>query len=339
VDNKMPWIIAGIFGLFVAGAIVWVVFFPQPTPPNSETTRAGMLTIQRPAEPITLILPAAPSGGADAGDHYAAAIKARQDYRKPINDVIAHMRDIMATPPKYTLTDADLALLKRVADPIAAGAAQAKMTYYFRLTPKEMAPPFNPAAALAFQEIADVPMVLTYQHVANGAAEYPQAEKRLFELLTIGYHLMAERARLDIVRCGLGLQGAACDLLEQLYGKWDKPDRRKQVQAYRRGLLEMRGVYSDLKMVTRKLVKHEGALTLHPGNIFNLAENHADRCVRVEAIIGLGMVKMTCTGRGDRRYAWKLIRKYLADGDPIEQAAARVAEAMDQKVLDRWTSQ
>jgi hypothetical protein len=71
----------------------------------------------------------------------------------------------------------------------------------------------------------------------------------------------------------------------------------------------------------------------HPGDVFNLAANHADRAIRVEAIVVLGIIRHGQIGRGDQRTVRKLIDKYLESSDELEAAAAKAAHEMTQEDL------
>jgi hypothetical protein len=87
--------------------------------------------------------------------------------------------------------------------------------------------------------------------------------------------------------------------------------------------------YNELFAVVWRIQRRGRVYGPHPGDIFNLVENHQDRAVRVEAILGLGVVKLTVAGRGDRRRTAKLIGEKLLSEDEIERAAAGCAESLD----------
>ncbi len=126
-------------------------------------------------------------------------------------------------------------------------------------------------------------------------------------------------------------------------GCFDSPPEelpsREQAREYHDGLGGMSSVYTDLDNVIRTFERQEsGAHGPHPGDIFNLVANHADRAVRVEAILRLGVVKLTCVSRGDHKRVRDLINEKLDSDDPIEQAAAKCADALDEKGLNRLIS-
>ncbi len=335
MGSRLGWIIAGIFvaGVVVIAVLVVYQQFYRPTPPTSATTARGRLSLQQPSEPITLVVPAEPSGEGDAGDDYLRAVqayRANPRIREICGRAGALMRD------QYRPTPAELALLRPVAEAIRAGAQKRKMTYTWR-EHKEFRVPYVAPEASELQEITDVPVFLHHYHVAAGEASYPQAERCLFDEFILGWHMMNERARLTVVRRGFGLQKHACQGLMQLYAaKWNKPDRHAAVKRYREDLVLVSGVYGDLEdRVLWRIRTEIGLSGPHPGDVFNLAENHADPAVRRHATVVLGVVKLTCRQRADKRYVRRLIARKLRSSDEIEREAARTAEAFDQEELNR----
>jgi hypothetical protein len=291
--------------------------------------------LQKPAEPLTTLLSSAPDGEGNAADDYRQAWKSYEKNNEAIKAMFKHYYALMKD--EYRLTDDDVALLNLVAKPIASGAAKKDMSFYLS---EQMKVSYDrPIEAERFQSIVDAPRMLFAHYIGKGEAGYPAAEKCIFDVLALGQHLINERARLDIVRTGIGLQKIACETLVQLYGKWDKPERIKAVRAYRTGLEDMSNIYTELDTVVRTFARQEsGANGPHPGDIFNLVANHADRAVRVEAILSLGSVKLTCASRGDHKRVRDLIDDKLDSDDPIEKSAAKCADALDEKDLKRLIS-
>ncbi len=335
MGNRLGWILAGIFGAFVIIVLVVVLFFPSPTDPTQATTGPGMLKLQRPSEPLTTLLPSAPDGEGNAADDYRQAMKSYDKNTEAIRAMLKHYYALMKD--EYRLTDDDVALLNSVAKPIAAGAAKKDMSFYFS---ERMEVTYDrPVEAERFQSIVDAPHILFAHYIGKGEAGFAAAEKCIFDVLVLGQHLIDERARLDIVRTGIGLQKNACESLGHLYAKWNKPERIKAVREYRAGLGDMSSIYTDLDNVIRTFARAESdANGPRPGDIFNLVANHADRAVRVEAILSLGMVKLTCAGRGDHKRVRDLINEKLDSDDPIEKSAAKCADALDEKGLNRMLS-
>jgi len=328
MGNKLAWIIGGVVGGLLAVFILWLVLFPPPTPPTRATTGEGRLELKRPTEAVTLVLPAAPTGAGDAGADYNEALEKYRENRRAVNDILRRIREM--NRGTYRPSQEDLRTLRAVYGPISNGAGKAKMTFYFLHTPKVIKPPYITEVKKQFLELQFVPIFLAAYHITLGAEHYPKAEKCLFDAFTMGWHLAEERSRMDVVRRGFGLQKAACVDLKHLYGAevWNKPQRRAAVERYRRNVEIASGVYLDLdKEVFRNMRGRRGP---HPGDVFNLAENHADVAVRRMGTLWLGIVKLTCSERGDKKYVRKLIARKLRSKDEIERECARAASELDQ---------
>ena len=331
MGNKLPWILAGVFGAFVVAVIVKFVVLPAPTGPAA-TAPPAMLALRQPEEPLSLVIGSEPSGAGNAGNDYKLAMDAYQANKRDIEKIMRRGRGIARK--EYRYTPEELAVLKNVADHVAAGAGKEKMSL---CSADEIRMPYYPFKADQYQQLMDVLDVLTLHYrMAEDEKGYAQAEKCYFDMLVMGRHMVDERGRFLIVHRGIGIQEIACDGLVRLYGRWQKPDKLKNAKAYRNGLLALGNQYSDLRNVLRTLDPKWGSQ--HPGDIFNLVANHADPAVRVEAIIRLGQVTHSLLGRGDRRRLRQLIEAKLASDDEMEQAAARAADTMtadDVRALDR----
>lgn len=328
MGGKLPWVIAALVGGLLAIFIVWVVFFPQPTLPTLATAAAGKLELKTPAAAITLVLPAAASGGGDAGDDYKQAIDKYDADRQAIRAVLRRDRGMILRG--HRLSEQELLTLRPVRQAIARAATKAKMTFYFRHTPKVVEPPFMPKMRQQFQELWNVLEFLALYNIALGQDNYEQAQQCLLDGFTMGWHLVQERSRLDMVGKGLAMMKDACDGLVYLYGPGalNQPQRRTEVERYRDELDLASIAYWELEM---EVIRH---LPPHPGDIFNLAENHADPAVRRMATLWLGVVRLTCTQRGDNRHVRKLIAQKLNSEDEIERACALAASKLDQVGLN-----
>jgi len=327
MHNKLAWIIAMLVGSALAIFILWLTLFPQPTAATSATAARGRLQFKEPAAPVTLVLPTAPSGPGDAGDDYKQAIDAYAANRQAIKAILKRHRDMIRG--NYRPSHQDLLTLEPVRQAAGRGAAKAKMTYYFRHTPRRVEPPFIPEMSSQFRDIWEVLVFLSDYNIVSGEAGYGEAERCLLDAFTMGWHVVAERSRLDIVRTGFRMQKGACDELIHLYGvRLKKSDRLAAVQRYRDELALASITYRELE---REVLRH---LPPHSGDVFNLAQNHADKAVRRMATLWLGVVRLTCTKRGDKRYVRKLIADKLNSDDEIERACADAARKFDQKAFN-----
>jgi len=331
MGKTLSWVLAGMFGAFALIMIVKFAFFPSPTSP-SLTGRTGMLSFQRPEEPLALVIGSEPAAAGDAGGDYRLAMDVYRENTQAIDEMIEHAHDGDLAGGEYRYTPEQLALLGKVAAHVVDATAKKKMSFYFRLTPKEIKRPYFAVEADRFQELYDVLDVLAMHHVlVVGEQEYPEAERCLFHALVMGRHMVDERARLDIVKGGLVIQESACDTLVGLYRRWKKPDRVDAVKEYKGGLLEITSQYTALQAVIWGI--ESPWRCPHPGDVFNLAANHEDRAIRVEAIVVLGIIRHGQIGRGDQRMVRKLIDQKLRSSDELEAAAAKAADEMTQEDL------
>lgn len=328
MGNRLGWVIAGIFVVFVIVLGVLLIF-PSPSMPR-ETARAGMLDFQKPAVPISTVIGREPSDGGDAGDDYVRAIQVSKAKDSAIKEIL-YQYDGVRLGKRGPLTAQELTVLNEVNDILLAGVSKKQMTYYFRRTPKTIEIPYYATLADDFQDMMNVPKMLFENYMAAGESTYPQAEKAMFEILVIGWQLMNERSRMEITRKGVGLQKYACEeLRDKLYRKWNQPQRLAAVNSYYDGLVPMSSIYTELfnDIIWRLSTQSDGSWGPYPGDIFNLVENHEDQSVRAEATLVLGVLKMTCSARGDKRKCRSLIDAQLGSKNPIERVAAECAEKL-----------
>ena len=227
----------------------------------------------------------------------------------------------------YRFSGEQVALLEKIAGHVADGAAKESMEYYFVLTEKEIPRPYYPMIVEDFNEVYSACDILVRHYILSaGEPAYPKAEKVCFDLMGMGQHMIDERARLNIVSRGIGVQEGACMLLQRLYGRWNKPQRQQVAGDYEVGLLPMKKTYNDLEGIVRGLPAPWNCP--HPGDTPHLALHHPDRAIRVDATIALGIVKHGAIGRGDQRHVAAVIEKKLDSEDPIEREAAETARDM-----------
>lgn len=337
-SKLIGWIIGIAVAIFAVGLLVKVIFFPKPSQPSA-ALGGNRMEILAPEQPLTLIIPALPTGTADAGDSYAAAVKLCKDNAKAITaaKTPAHMSDL--PQGKFRLATEDNEAFNRILDLVSAGAANAKMTYTFRLTLVKIELPYTATEAEDLY-LMDGPLrMLALQWMAMGEDGFVKAEKIYFALLIAGKHMIDERARMEVVMTGIAMQDNACRALRTLYGDkyWKKSDRLEKVEQYYTGLTNFGGVYRDLfQNVIWKLNRlPNGGVCPYPGDILYLAENHPDRSIKTEAILLLGMVRLMSGERGDRRCADDLLNQYFSSPEPLIRAAATCAASLDMKGVSK----
>jgi len=330
MGNKFVWILAGLLAVGGALFIVKVTLFPSPSNPTRATTDPGRLELKLPEEPVTSVLPKEPDGAGNAADDYEIAFRNYNERKESIRDVVGKYYDMFAL--KTRPTDEEISRLKRVADPIRAASGKKDMQYYFVKTPQVMASPYLPVEAADFQDVMTVPLMLAAYEFVQGKERYGEAEKYLFDIFIAGYHMLNERARTEIVIRGIGLERLACAELGKLYIAWGKPDRAAAVKKYSDGMMDFSSTLREFDGdVIWVLTRPGDNIGPEPGDVSNLVLNHKDRCVRVDAIISLGMVKLGASNRGDVKRANELIKLKLDSPDPIERAAAKAAADMSKE--------
>ena len=345
-SSKLGWIVGGTIGLIATFLIVKVVFYPDPSPPR-KTAKAGMMKYWEIGESLTLVT-AEPSAGGDAGDDYDAAVKAKDADKERIHNitVLADHTTIDAISGKgLALTEADAAYLKTIAAPVAVGVAKKDMKYYFRFTPKvipvEGTGPtpqkYRPTEEEALTDVAQCLYFLAQYYIAHNQPD--EAEKCYLNIAVMGWHMINERARMDTVLWGEGLQEAYLlgDRrifygLADLYLKQGRQDRVDALKKYVEGLFDLKSFYTELENCIWGLEKQEaGNIGLYPGDIYNIIQHHPDRAVRAEATLGLGLLKYTVSSRGDQKMLRKLMDRQLATSDEIEKAAGDAANSLDDR--------
>jgi hypothetical protein len=334
VGNKLGWAIAGIAVLAIGLFLVMYLVFPAATMPTFRSMGDNMV-LPVPKVAIGTVIGAEPSEPGNAGEDYNQALAA---FAQP------EVKSLwQACVRANKVTDTDMETLKSVVNPLLAGTRKKNMQYYFKLTPQKIELPYQPTEQGDFQDLTDVLRLLAISAAQDN--QYPKAEQYLFAYMIVGNHLFAERARYDISKRGLGFMKAACSYksfggmegLVPLYEKWNKPDRVEAVKALKEALESVSARYDDLyQIIWMYQEKCELGWNPWPGDVFNLAENHPDRGVRVEAILSLGVIKLTDVNmRGDEKKCRRLIDAKLSSPDPIEREAARQANALDEAGLQK----
>lgn len=330
MGNKFGWIIAGVAVLAIGLVLVMYLVFPAATMPTVRSMGPNMV-LPTPSVGIETVIGAEPSEPGNAGEDYKEAFAAfNQEETQKVWQACVRANKI---------TDADMETLRRVVNPLLAGTRKKDMQYYFKFTPQKIDLPYQPTEQGDFQDLAAVLQLLAIS--AQQDEQYQKAEEYLFAYMIVGDQLLNERARWDISKRGLGLVKSACSNkswgLAPLYTKWNKPDRVEAVKAFRESLDTVSARYDELYQAIW-MYKEDCELGWNPwpGDVFNLAENHPDRGVRVEAILSLGVIKLTDVNhRGDQKKCRRLIDAKLASTDPIEREAARQADALNREGLQK----
>jgi hypothetical protein len=140
-----------------------------------------------------------------------------------------------------------------------------------------------------------------------------------------------ERARVDVVLRGLRLQQMALERLREVYEHWEGADKSRigKLKTYAEGLGRVCRAFRDKWAIVWTAAPE-------PGDVFNIIENDEDRAWRVDALLGLAIVKIReQSHRGNSRKVQRLIERFLNSADPLECAAARAAQEFSRADFDK----
>lgn len=334
MGNMTGWIVAGIL---VAALLLFVVFFVFAPPPSApyNTAQPGFMEFKAPETPLTSILPALPSAPGNAAEDYAKAVTFYKRHRGDIDatgDAWAGGSYSIAVEANDPWANPNFKICRDLADMVAAGAKKAEMNYTFVFTPQKLKLPFQVKYTRDLYQISLGPFQCYQLHFDR--KEYAQAEKRLQDMLVLGWHMMSERKVADMNIQGIDIMMATVDYLQKLYKAWpDGP--RGRLQAVREYGYELSSIRENW-MQKRRLLWDSiplpvpgGTDNFYPGDVFNMVENEGDKAWKAQAILCLGPMKFRCVNhRGDTNRTRQLIRKYLNSDDPILKAAAEYSDAM-----------
>jgi len=329
VTSKLGWVIAGIIVVALGIAITWFIVYPRPTS-ATRATRDEVLKLHEVSVPVTAVLDREPSAGGNAADDYERAILIVKDERnwEAIIEAQGKADDMMTGT--YVPDPTAMEAMKKIREHVSAGAKKKQMDYIFRYTPKTLEVAYDVEKIKGFdnidglQNVAGALNLLTKYYL--GQKEWAEAVDLAKLQFTMGWHMMGERAMVDLVRRGMAIQDQALRDLEFLYGEMDGDHKGKIAKAkeYRFALQDIRDMFGTKLSV---LVNQQP----NPGDVFRIADEDEDRCWRVQAILLLGVLKFTAPGRGDTRVRKDLIARYLDSDDPLEAAAAKAADAFTEE--------
>lgn len=322
MGNKIGWIIAGALVLLIAAAaILKFVVFPSHAKPTHITLKEGFLDKAEMTINPSEVIGRSISGTGNAGDDYDRAIKLFAEnaraFRRAMNRA-EHTREI-------DLDSDVLTPLENVARHVALGAQKEEMHYTFVHTPEEFIVGWFYKPVDRIEELMQaLHLLVTYYERQK---EYAKAAKVTESMLVMGWHMVNERSRPFMLQVGADWQKYAIEALRDYYKKMGDQykSRTPAIEEYGRQLSVMVSAFNE----KRTAVFNLDSKKMHPGDIYNVAENDKDRAWRVQAILWLGVLRHTHSNhRGDMKYIDKLIEKYLDSSDPLEVAAAKAARDM-----------
>ncbi|MHC4562453.1 MAG: hypothetical protein ACYS8X_06735 [Planctomycetota bacterium] len=317
LGNIAGWVVSG---LMVAGIVLFLVVpvaAPSPSTPEIKAARTGFLSSYAPDVSITSVLPAEPSGSGNAGDDYFQAVKIWRDNEQELDALV---EALLRRRPPAPLP----AIVNEIIEHVRKGAAKAKMEYVFVHTDKKLKVSrfYRPAREL--NDVAILLQQLGHFHLEN---ERYEVAIDLFQLIFVmGWHMFEERAIVDMMFQGLGIQQSAADLLAMAYRKQDMNEQAEATKKYRVALSSVELKCNDkLDLLWGVGVRSD---TLRPADVFAVAERDADRAWRVQATFSLGILKFAVRHDGDRRLNKRLIEKFMKSDDPLIRSAAEASRRL-----------
>jgi hypothetical protein len=315
MSHAIGWIAAGLLVVIVTVAVVVLVFFPPHSDPSDATIREGIMDFHTVNIAPSTIAGIDPSSDANAAEDYQQALSFYESNKKDLDNALEEMGKKADYAPDSSVVDK----LTKIDSMVASGNQKKRFEYSLVYTPKKFDVTFFYPPSNKFQDLAGGlrMLALVYQR----QKKYPQAESVLQHEFLLGWHMMNERARVEFTQRGMGIQRDALKGLKELYQLWQPADgigKQARVAAFRDSL-EGLDRWNNMKYQVIWNVKP------YAGDVFNIVERDEDRAWKVEALLGLGVVRYTTDKRGDEKYAMRLLEKYAASSDPVLSAAAVAA--------------
>jgi len=323
MGNKLGWIIAtGLAGALITFVLVRVLV-PSATKPSEATTKSGAMELVSPGGDIEAIVGYTPSASGNAGDDYAKAVayyrENTEEFREGC-DLVDREQGLLRA---YQL-DKFEKLLKL----IAPGSLKKDMLFTFVYTPKQLKVTAQADGRDDLQNLADALDGLCVHKYREG--KIGQAIAAATSEFVLGWQMMNERRRADIVLAGMDIQSRACERLAVCYRK--KGDKDKAAAAGQQA--------ATIAQAGKKFAEKfrvVWAAKANPGDIFNIIDNDADRTWQLEGILALGVLKFTAKGQaGDMEVLEKHLARADASDDELTKAAAKVARECTKQQIQSW---
>ena len=251
------------------------------------------------------------SESADAADDYHLAVLEYYS-QTGYGALSAASQEDRPTDPDAIELDAPRHLL--------AGAKKAHMRYTQRFVAPEDWTSDRPGHFKAFQAIART--CLLKADLLAKAGRSAEAEPLLKAVIVFGYHIEQERLRLHGTLTGLAIQKLAAKQLQELY---ERSNRTDEAQAAQRYVDLLRSIQDKVLQKARLTVARLRNASPPARELMWLIEHDRDHMWRIEAILTLGLAKLTAPVAVDRAAATKQLKSLLDDTDPVIRQAANTA--------------
>ena len=336
MGSKIGLIVGACIVVLVGGAIAFFIFQPAEHSRPNLTREPATLEIRQVSVPVTLVLPAEPTGDGNAASDYQTAIDL-----------------VMANKPLFTQAmrgkapggQEEWSIIEKVEDAAARGASKKSMDFEaFRKSKPQVAywqSYSNDLQDLCFALNAAGAYRLKLARQAQDAERQKQLARSLQDYrtyFTVAYHMVKEQAYGDVVLAGLQMQVGVLNF-EHQEDEGEPPQGLKGVYAEMKFPLEdLRKYRNDLKPVYDFYAWKVGILCQRPephaGDMLNIAANEKDPAIRNMAILMLGVLRWVNVPKldGDYDYMDKLLDRY-SNGSPRERAAAAAARAFTKQNL------
>jgi hypothetical protein len=333
MGNKLGWIIAGIGLTVVIVVILMLVVFPSPDKPTRDTRQAGTLDLQAPATPISK-LGVNPLGGGNAGDDYAKAV---EHYQRNDED-FKRIWQKLADSHKTTLNENELAMCNTLLLRMKPAMGKKEMRYTLVYTPSQLKiSAFADGSDDLFRLWEVLECLRTHYERTN---QTDKAIKLTQHELVLGWHMMNERARANMVQTGLTIQKHAAQILAENYRQKKDNAKAQAAQNYRDEIAGIDGEYTrKFRFVWTLKRRSDGKQGPNPGDIFNIIENDQDRAWRVEGLLMVGWLKFSeKSNRGNMRAIKNFWQQYSASDDPLLRAAAEISKTATKAQIETWAA-
>jgi hypothetical protein len=146
----------------------------------------------------------------------------------------------------------------------------------------------------------------------------------------LGWHMMNERARVQMTQLGIEIQRSALNKISNIAQEQKKSDQVDTIYAYNTELSSINNLFN----IKNRLLR---TITPPAGDVFHIIENDQDRAWRTEAILTLGILKFSNKShKGNMRALERYLDEYSQSDEPLYRAAAKVARECTKAQVESW---
>ncbi len=308
IGNKNGWLIAagiGIVSSLITLMIVLSSAFGSGSSPTSATLKPGVLDVWDVSKPISSVVDTPPSGGDNAGDDYARAIRLLSDSKDQITqfrtamtrwegDARALTRELSGEPDdvKYARIQELVVTFPPAVEQIlrymAEGAGKGEMKYVLIHTGQQLTVSRDIEATRGFTDLAKLTIAVADYYIYRG--DPAPAVAPLQNMCAMGWHMFNERAHIGMMYKGLIVQNDAARMLQYPYNMLGQDDQANRAAEYQRAVEDLIDDFKDKRDII--MPPADEKRMANPGDVFNVVRNDKDRAWRVQGILALGVLKL-----------------------------------------------